>query len=52
MGRVLAILLIVVVIGIVVARSRARARRKADSTPELHKHPERLDQNLDPTDDA
>jgi hypothetical protein len=30
---------------------RAR-RRKADATPELHKHPERLDQMLDSTDDA
>jgi heme/copper-type cytochrome/quinol oxidase subunit 2 len=52
MGRVLVIVLVVVVIAIVAARSRARARRKADTTPELHKHPERLDQNLDPTDDA
>lgn len=30
---------------------RAR-RRKGDATPELHRHPERLDQMLDPTDDA
>ena len=31
---------------------RRRARRRADATPDLHQHPERLDQMLDPTDDA
>jgi hypothetical protein len=31
---------------------RRRSRRRADTTPELHEHPERLDQMLDPTDDA
>jgi hypothetical protein len=29
-----------------------RSRERADSTPGLHQHPERLDQMLDPTDDA
>lgn len=29
-----------------------RRRRRGDATPELHRHPERLDQMLDPTDDA
>ena len=31
---------------------RRRSRRRADATPDLHQHPERLEQNLDPTDDA
>ena len=31
---------------------RASRRRRADTTPELHQHPERLDQMLDRTDDA
>jgi hypothetical protein len=29
-----------------------RARRRADSTPELHQHPERLEEELDSSDDA
>ena len=52
MGRLIAIALIVAVVAVLAARSRARSRRTADATPELHKHPERLNQNLDPTDDA
>jgi hypothetical protein len=52
MGRLLTIVLVVAVIAVVVSRARARSRKTADTTPELHKHPERLDQNLDPTDDA
>ena len=53
MGRIIIVLLILALIIGVFARSALRARRKnADATPELHKHPERLDQNLDPTDDA
>jgi hypothetical protein len=39
------------VIGVVLALSR-RSRRRGDATPELHQHPERLEQNLDSTDDA
>jgi hypothetical protein len=36
-----------------IARSRLRARRqRAAQLPELNRHPERLDQMLDPTDDA
>lgn len=31
---------------------RANRRRRADATPELHRHPERLDEMLDRTDDA
>jgi hypothetical protein len=40
------------VVGIIVAAVRINSRRRGDATPELHKHPERLDQSLDPTDDA
>jgi len=45
------LLLVGVVIGVVAALAR-RSRRRGDSTPDLHQHPERLEQNLDPTDDA
>jgi hypothetical protein len=41
-----------VLAGLVVGMVRRKNRRIADATPELHKHPERLDQMLDPTDDA
>ena len=43
--------IIAAIIGAVVG-VRRRARRRGDATPELHRHPERLDQMLDPTDDA
>jgi hypothetical protein len=46
------LLVIAAVVGIVVGLARSRGRRRADTTPELHKHPERLNQSLDPTDDA
>jgi hypothetical protein len=45
------IVVLVAVVGAVIG-SRRRSRRRADATPELHQHPERLDQMLDPTDDA
>ena len=38
--------------GLIVGIVRRKNRRSGDATPELHKHPERLDQMLDPTDDA
>jgi len=42
-----------VLIGGLLARRALRARRDhADTTPELHQHPERLEQNLDSSDDA
>jgi hypothetical protein len=47
----LPIVLLASIIGAVLG-SRWHARRRADATPELHRHPERLDQMLDPTDDA
>jgi hypothetical protein len=40
------------VIGVIVGAVRMNRRKRGDATPELHKHPERLDQSLDPTDDA
>jgi hypothetical protein len=40
-----------VVVGLI-ARQVKKSRRRADATPDLHRHPERLDQMLDPTDDA
>jgi preprotein translocase subunit YajC len=46
------LILIAVVTGIVLFVSRRNQRKRGDATPELHKHPERLDQSLDPTDDA
>ena len=46
------LLLAAVVVGGIIGIVRSRSRRRADATPELHKHPERLDQSLDPTDDA
>jgi hypothetical protein len=44
--------LITVLVAGVVTRTFVRARRRRTATPGLHKHPERLDQMLDPTDDA
>ena len=53
MGRVVVFILIGALLAGVVLRSVMRNRRiRKDSTPELNKHPERLDQMLDPTDDA
>jgi cation transporter-like permease len=46
------VLLAAVVAGFVTGFVMRSRRRKADTTPELHQHPERLDQMLDPTDDA
>jgi hypothetical protein len=53
MGRVIVFVLIAALIIGVVARGAMRARRvQKDPRPEINKHPERLDQMLDPTDDA
>jgi hypothetical protein len=53
MGRVIIFSLIAVVIVGLWARSALREKRRQQAqTPELNKHPERLDQMLDPTDDA
>ena len=45
------IVLLVAIVGAVIG-ARRRSRRRGDATPSLHEHPERLDQMLDPTDDA
>ena len=51
MARNIAAILIVLAVGAAIGMflKRRRARRRAD---ELAKHPERLEQMLDPTDDA
>jgi len=45
------IALVAAIVGVVIGHRR-RKRRRGDATPGLHQHPERLEQNLDPTDDA
>jgi hypothetical protein len=53
MFRIIGLVVIAVLVVSVVARSFVKSRRRtADTTPGLHEHPERLDQMLDPTDDA
>jgi hypothetical protein len=53
MSRILIpVLLAAIVAGVVAGIVRRRNRRRGDATPELHQHPERLNQMLDPTDDA
>jgi len=45
------IALLAAIVGAVIG-ARRRARRHADTTPDLHQHPERLEQELDASDDA
>ena len=53
MGRALLFILIASVIAGLWARSAFKERRRQQAqTPEINKHPERLDEMLDPTDDA
>jgi hypothetical protein len=52
MLRVFTIVLLAAVVAGLAAITARRARRRATANPELQKHPERLDQMLDPTDDA
>jgi hypothetical protein len=53
MGRLVVFILIGALLAGVVLRGVIRKRRiHKETTPELNKHPERLDQMLDPTDDA
>ena len=53
MGRVILFTLVATVIAGLWARSAFREKRRQEAqVPELNKHPERLDQMLDPTDDA
>jgi hypothetical protein len=51
MGKVIILIVLGVLVAGIVARSALRKRR-AKATTELNKHPERLDEMLDPTDDA
>ena len=46
------VFLATLLVGFVAGMVRRRRRRSGDATPELHKHPERLDEMLDSTDDA
>ena len=53
MGRVALFIIIGAVLASLWARSAfAEKRRLKEEKPEINKHPERLDQMLDPTDDA
>lgn len=51
MGRLIVFILIGALVAGLVARGMLRKRREK-AISELNKHPERLDQMLDPTDDA
>ena len=58
MGRIILFVAIgAVIIGLwarsaLIEKSKAEKKRPEDEPTELNKHPERLEQNLDPTDDA
>jgi hypothetical protein len=53
MGRVIIFVLIGALLVGLWARSAFREKRRQEAQkPEINKHPERLDQMLDPTDDA
>lgn len=53
MGKVIVFVLIGALILGVIARGKVRARRaRKDAAAQIHQHPERREQMLDPTDDA
>jgi hypothetical protein len=58
MGRVILFVIIgAVIVGLwarsaLIEKKKAEEKRPEDEPTELNKHPERLEQNLDPTDDA
>jgi hypothetical protein len=58
MGRIVLFVVIgAVIVGLwarsaLIEKSKADRKRKEEEPSELNKHPERLEQNLDPTDDA
>jgi len=53
MGRIVIFILIAaVIIGLWARSALAEKKRQKEAPTELNKHPERLEQNLDPTDDA
>ena len=51
-GLVIAIAVGVAVAGLLTMSALLARRRRDRQVPELNKHPERLEQMLDPTDDA
>ena len=53
MGRIILFIAIgLVVFGLWARSAFAEKKRQKNEPTELNKHPERLEQNLDPTDDA
>jgi hypothetical protein len=52
MGRVIVFILVGALVAGLIARRLLRNHRRKHATSELNQHPERLDQMLDPTDDA
>jgi hypothetical protein len=53
MGRVIVVMLIAALLVGLITRNVVRAKRRRKEAPsEINKHPERLEQMLDPTDDA
>jgi hypothetical protein len=53
MGRVILFIVIgAVIVGLWARSAFAEKKKQKDEPTELNKHPERLDQSLDPTDDA
>jgi hypothetical protein len=52
MGRAVVFMLIATLVGLWARHALLEKRRRQAQLPELNKHPERLDQMLDPTDDA
>lgn len=58
MGRVILFVIIgAVIVGLwarsaLIEKKKSEGKRPEDEPTELNKHPERLEQNLDPTDDA
>jgi len=52
-GRIIIFILIgAVIVGLWARSAFAEKKRQKEEPTELNKHPERLEQNLDPTDDA
>jgi heme/copper-type cytochrome/quinol oxidase subunit 2 len=52
MGVMIPIAVGVIVSGLLVAAALRARRKRKQQVPELNQHPERLEQMLDPTDDA
>lgn len=53
MGRFIIILAVIaLIVGLWARSAMAEKRRQKEAKPEINKHPERLNESLDPTDDA